>query len=180
MFLVPRDIFTHDNSPSTAVRRNFYNNTDVWKSKYLLCRTKFYRPVGQWNLKFHFRKTTVKNFLLDFNFIFLLKCKSCKNKLNTRHISDNKCHLSTVRRTGSICCLFLLSERKHYGYETHSWCDSKIQRRKRKCLEHEENPYFLQRSPHGWWSMSWQSITRYSQQEALQIRPFLLHWRECG
>ena len=25
-------------------------------SKYLLCRTKFYRPVGQWNLKFHFRK----------------------------------------------------------------------------------------------------------------------------
>ena len=42
-------------TPSTAVRRNFYNNTDVWKSKYLLCRTKFYRPVGQWNLKFHFR-----------------------------------------------------------------------------------------------------------------------------
>ena len=29
MFLVSRDIFTHDNSPSTAVRRNFYNNTDV-------------------------------------------------------------------------------------------------------------------------------------------------------
>ena len=55
MFLVSRDIFTHDNSPSTAARRNFYNNTDVWKSKYLLCRTKFYRPVGQWNLKFHFR-----------------------------------------------------------------------------------------------------------------------------
>ena len=44
------------NSPSTTVRRNYYNNTDVWKSKYLLCRTEFHCLVRQWNLKLHFRK----------------------------------------------------------------------------------------------------------------------------
>lgn len=54
MFLVARDMFTHKVPPSTAVRRRHNYNIFVCKSKYQLCRGKFYSPLKEWNLKFHF------------------------------------------------------------------------------------------------------------------------------
>ena len=44
VFLVTRNIFTHDEPPSTAVRRRDNHTMDVWKSKYQLCRSKRYYP----------------------------------------------------------------------------------------------------------------------------------------
>ena len=55
VLLVAWYIFAHDKSPSTAVRRNYNHSIIIRKSKYLLCESKLYIILGEWNLKFHFR-----------------------------------------------------------------------------------------------------------------------------